>query len=127
MYRYSNNWCKKFKVFWSKESVAEGFDGILCLNLNQAKLHEIFSIDHNEYKKIKNIVNEYERNKNKSFIVMVKKGIFLSPPTIIIYKNIISKYENKINKKLIILGSYGVGMIAASIAENFYNFEIKGF
>ena len=36
--------------------------------------------------------------------------------------------KNKINKKkLIILGGYGVGMIAASIAENFYNFEIKGF
>ena len=34
----------------------------------------------------------------------------------------------KINKKkLIILGGYGVGMIAASIAENFYNYEVIGF
>ena len=87
--RYFRKFCK--------ESVAEGFDGILCLNLNQAKIaHEIFSIDHNEYKKIKNIVNEYERNKNKSvYYYGKKKGIFLSPPTIIIYKNIISKYEKQ--------------------------------
>ena len=36
--------------------------------------------------------------------------------------------KNKINKKkLIILGGYGVGMIAASIAENFYNFETDIF
>ena len=36
--------------------------------------------------------------------------------------------KNKTNKKkLIILGGYGVGMIAASIAESFYNFKIKGF
>ena len=87
--RYFRKFCK--------ESVAEGFDGILCLNLNQAKIaHELFSIDHKEYKRVKKIVNEYERNKNKSvYYYGKKKGIFLSPPTIIIYKNIISKYEKQ--------------------------------
>ncbi len=87
--RYFRKFCK--------ESVAEGFDGILCLNLNQAKIaHELFSIDHKEYMRVKKIVNEYERNKNQSvYYYGKKKGIFLSPPTIIIYKNIISKYEKQ--------------------------------
>ena len=85
---------KYFRKFCS-DSFAEGFDGILCLNLNQAKIaHDSFSITYKEYKKVKKIVKNYENNRNNSVYYYGKNDdIFLSPPTIMIYKNIISKYE----------------------------------
>ena len=35
--------------------------------------------------------------------------------------------NNQVKKKLIIIGGSGVGMLAASIAEKYYNFNVIGF
>ena len=82
---------KKIKIF-----IIVSYVFIISVIFPYKKLVLFIGIDYKEYKRVKKIVNEYERNKNKSvYYYGKKKGIFLSPPTIIIYKNIISKYEKQ--------------------------------
>lgn len=85
-----------FKSF-CKKSFNEGFDGILCLNIKQAKIaHNEFSISSKYYKNIKSIVKKYERGeKTVYYSKKNKNSIFLSPPTIKIFKNFIEKYEKQ--------------------------------
>jgi len=85
-----------FESFCIK-SFNEGFDGILCLNIKQAKIaHKKFSISYKYYKTIKSIVKKYERSEKSVYYSKKNKdSIFLSPPTIKIYKNFIEKYEKQ--------------------------------
>jgi citrate lyase subunit beta/citryl-CoA lyase len=78
-------------------SYNQGFDGILCLNIKQAKIaHKEFSVTSKYYKMLKNIIERYQRNTKSVFYYKSnKKSIFLSPPTIKIYENFIEKYEKQ--------------------------------